>query len=534
MNRRLGWHRRGLLFGALFALAMAVSIAAVVQATTFMPDRQVAQRLSFPVSPSAFPVAAGDTIADRVLGQMDFVHATQNFATASTFDFFFARPGVAVAIDQSSVPNHVYVADFRNNRVLGWASAAALTNGKAADLVIGQPDFFSTTCNNGGVSASSLCGPVAVAVDGSGNLYVADNSNNRVLEYNTPFIKTGEPGSGDRIADEVFGQEENFTASLCNQGAGTFVMGVASSSTLCGPAGITVDSTGVLYIADQLNNRVLEFLLPSVDTTADAVFGQGGHFNTTKCDNGGISKNSLCAPVGLAADSSNNLYVADEENSRVLEYNHPPANDTTADEVFGQGVSFITALCNGGGATPTAKTLCGPTGVALDATGRLYVADERNSRVLEYATPATSATAIKVFGQGGSMTTAKCNLSGTVDANGLCRPGGLSLDTSGNLYVTDDVNNRVLRYNSAAIGNTTADVVLGQPDFAHSDPNAVDASAFGSGAGLAMAGTVDITALGTVAIDNSTGRLYVADTNNNRVLGFNNAASFANGAPRTS
>jgi sugar lactone lactonase YvrE len=292
-----------------------------------------------------------------------------------------------------------------------------------------------------------------------------------------------------------------------------------------------VDSTGVLYIADQLNNRVLEFLLPSVDTTADAVFGQGGHFNTTKCDNGGISKNSLCAPVGLAADSSNNLYVADEENSRVLEYNHPPANDTTADEVFGQGVSFITALCNGGGATPTAKTLCGPTGVALDATGRLYVADERNSRVLEYATPATSATAIKVFGQGGSMTTAKCNLSGTVDANGLCRPGGLSLDTSGNLYVTDDVNNRVLRYNSAAIGNTTADVVLGQPDFAHSDPNAVDASAFGSGAGLAMAGTVDITALGAVAIDNSTGRLYVADTNNNRVLGFNNAASFANGAP---
>ena len=184
MIRNLDSHRcRGLLLGALIVLAEVVSIPAFVPAISFMADRQDAQRLSFPVAKSSFVVAAGDTIADRVLGQMDFIHNTQNFADASTLDI--QRSGTGVAIDQSSVPNRVYMGDVINNRVLGWASAAALSNGKAADIVISQPDFFSTTCNNGGVSASSLCAPVGVAVDGSGNLYVADNINNRVLEYNT-------------------------------------------------------------------------------------------------------------------------------------------------------------------------------------------------------------------------------------------------------------------------------------------------------------------------------------------------------------
>lgn len=523
---------KGRLLRAIVGLLVAGLMVVSPAAATFMPDRQVAQRLVFPVSNSSFPVAAGDTIADRVLGQMDFVHAAQNFATGSTLDLARSRAGVA--IDQSSVPNRVYVADFSNHRVLGWTSAAALTNGKPANIVIGQPDLFSTTCNNGGVSASSLCGPVGVAVDGSGNLYVSDSFNHRVLEYNTPFTNTGEPGSGDRIADQVFGQEGNFTAGLCNLGAKSG----ATSGTLCQPAGIAIDGTGVLYIADQRNNRVLEYLFPLMDVTANDVFGQGGQFSTTVCNKNGVSADSLCTPIGVTTDGGfNNLYVADASNSRVLEYDNPPApaNDTTADNVFGQGNStskFSMAKCNSGGSVPSAATLCGPEGVTIDTAGHLYVADGGNSRVLQYTTFPLNITANKVFGQGGNMGGKACNFSGNTDAAGLCRPGGLALDSSGNLYVADDENNRVLKYNSALSGNTTADVVLGQPDFAHSDRNAVDASGFGGDtADVILAGTVDISALGTVAIDNLTGRIYVADTHNNRVLGFNNAASFANGAP---
>ena len=519
---------RGLLLSILISAAIA-SIPALAPAFSFMADRQDAQRLAFPVAPSGFVVSAGDTIADRVLGQMDFVHATQNFADASTLDL--SRSAAKVAIDQSSIPNRVYVADFTNNRVLGWNNAAALTNGEPANIVIGQPDPFSTACNNGGVSASSLCGPIGVAVDGSGNLYVSDSQNNRVLEYNTPFSNTGEPGSGDRIADQVFGQQENFTAAQCNQGAGK----VANATTLCRPAGISIDSMGVLYIADEDNNRVLEYLFPLLSTTANDLFGQAGQFSTTVCNKNGISAESLCAPSALANDSSNNLYIADTQNSRVLEYNDPQGagGDTTADRVFGQNNSFGTASCNGGGPAPTAKTLCGPAGLALDAANHLYIADFANSRVLVFSTPLTLTTASKVFGQGGNMATNTCNFSGNTDANGLCRPGGVALDSAGNMYVADDENSRVLKFNSAFSGDTTADVVLGQIDLAHSDLNRVDASGFGGDAAdVILAGTVDISALGAVAIDHSVSppRLYVADTHNNRVLGFNNAPLFLNGA----
>jgi hypothetical protein len=115
------------------------------------------------------PVAAGDTIADRVLGQFDFFHNTSNFVDAESLATNTITAFAGVAIDTSSIPNRVYVADQVNNRVLGWASVAALTNNRPADIVIGQPDFFSTTCL-GTPASTSLCAPGGVAVDGSGNV----------------------------------------------------------------------------------------------------------------------------------------------------------------------------------------------------------------------------------------------------------------------------------------------------------------------------------------------------------------------------
>jgi len=86
-------------------------------------------------------------------------------------------------------------------------------------------------------------------------------------------------------------------------------------------------------------------------------------------------------------DGDGNLYVADEGNSRVLEYDSPLTTDTVADRVFGQGGSFTTGstTCN----LPSASSLCRPEGVALDGDGNLYVADLFNSRVLEYDSPLT-------------------------------------------------------------------------------------------------------------------------------------------------
>src|SRR6202023_1989192 len=123
-----------------------------------------------------------------------------------------------VAIDTSVIPNRLYVADAGNNRVLGWRDVTAIANDSPADLVMGQPDFVSSTCNNGGVSASSLCDSDEVAVDGAGNLYIGDNLNHRVLEYNNPFAGCASFPCVGGSANLVFGQNGSFTSNVANNG----------------------------------------------------------------------------------------------------------------------------------------------------------------------------------------------------------------------------------------------------------------------------------------------------------------------------
>jgi len=138
---------------------------------------------------------------------------------------------------------------------------------------------------------------------------------------------------------------------------------------------------------------------------ASAVFGQCGNFNTNGingCGSSTPSADNLGAVAGgVWLDSSGNLFVADTSRNRVLEYLAPFSGgthsgtpgfpgDTTADVVFGQSGSFSGQTCNEG-STPTADTLCSPTGGSLDSGGNLYVADFQNNRVLEYFGPFTGA-----------------------------------------------------------------------------------------------------------------------------------------------
>ena len=130
-----------------------------------------------------------DTTADKVLGQLDFAHGNVNLTDSRGL----SNPE-AVAIDFSSTPNRIYVTDLDNHRVLGWSDAASFATGDPADLVIGQPDFLSYLCDGldgTAVSAGSLCVPKGIAVDGLGNLYVADSRDNRVLVVPNPFAACG-------------------------------------------------------------------------------------------------------------------------------------------------------------------------------------------------------------------------------------------------------------------------------------------------------------------------------------------------------
>ena len=253
----------------------------------FVADSSNNRVLEYPTPQSIPPVAS------LVLGQMDLAHNGVNNPTAAALQL-----PQGVAIDSSATPNHLYVADSVNNRVLGWANAAGFTNDQPADIVIGQPDPLSVNCNDGlavgdsnGLGADSLCNPADVAVDGAGNLYVADAGDHRVLEYATPF-SAGSPFG--LSASLVFGQNGSFISNQCNFGTATI-----SASSMCFPEGVAVDASADLYVSDTDNDRVLEFNQPLAapnmltgagDTVADSVFGQGGLFS---------SAGSATAPVSM-------------------------------------------------------------------------------------------------------------------------------------------------------------------------------------------------------------------------------------------
>ncbi len=329
-----------------------------------------------------------------------------------------------------------------------------------ADVVYGQSgNFGGNSCNPGGVTANTLCDPFGMTVDSGGNMYAVDRQNSRVLYFPV----------GSTTATRVYGQGGSFTTNGCNQG-GTSVNSLcnprhaaldsggnlyiadtdngrvlyypAGSTTstraytgLSSPGGVALDSGGNLYIADTNNNRVLYY--PAGSTTATAVYGQGGSFSSTTCNLGGVTANSLCNPRQLALDGGGNLYIADQNNYRVLYY---PAGSTTATRVYGKAsLTSPDGLSGGAG-------LWNPYAVAVDRGGNLYVGDSSNNRILYY--PAGSTTATAVYGQAGSFTTNTASLGG-ISANSLDTPIGIAVDTRGNLYEAERNNNRILKYNSA-------------------------------------------------------------------------------------
>ncbi len=248
-----------------------------------------------------------------------------------------------VALDPA---NNLYVADSFNNRVLEY-NAPLKTIPPTANTVFGQQGSFTTKgCNDGtasgdvkGIGPDSLCAPAGVAFDTAGNLYVADASNNRVLEYDAP-LKSTPPNT---TADTVFGQDGSFTTKGCNDGTATGDVDGAGPDSLCNPMGVALDPAKNLYVADQSNDRVLEYNTPLKSSppniTVHLVFGQDGSFTNPNIDNPcndgtaagdvkGVGPDSLCEPAGVALDGAGNLYVADQNNNRVLEFQQPLATPT--------------------------------------------------------------------------------------------------------------------------------------------------------------------------------------------------------------
>ncbi|WP_238325525.1 NHL repeat-containing protein [Leptospira inadai] len=341
--------------------------------------------------------------------------------------------------------------------------------GFTATRVYGQPDFTSNAANNGGVSATSANNPTGVTVDSSGNVYIAEFSNNRILRF--PL--------GSTTADTVYGQTGSFTTNIPNKG------GIPTENTLNAPVHLSIDASGGLYVADAYANRGLYF--PSGSTTATKVFGQP-NFNTGNAVSGS-GTNSFWNSWGIGAGNAGDVYITDYYNNRILYY---PSGSSSATRIYGAGYEG-----NSCGAV-NATSVCYPTDVVVDSNGGLYAVDYARSRVLYF--PSGSTTATRVYGQP-DLTSSGVNNGGRT-ANSLNSPKGIAMDTQGGLYVADKFNDRVLYYPP---GSTTATRVYGKGgDFT--------SGAFGTSPTLLMQP-------GSIALDSS-GGMYVVDAGNNRTLYF--------------
>lgn len=434
----------------------------------------------------------------------------------------------AVAVDTTSNPAAVFVSDTRNNRVLGWRDAAAFTNGARADVIIGQLDDQSTTALGPNTARSTgFNSPGAMAVDSRGNLYVVDMGNNRILRFPKPF------GNNDEIKtpDFVIGQA-NFTTGTGNAGGISERTVALASGGQVNSSGLAFDGQGNLWFSDPLNNRVLRYSRVALDggafgPAADLVLGEPDFVSnnapaTQTSPNARLNKAIISRPSGIAIDGDGRVYVADSLR-RVLVFAPPYFNNKEAVRLAGIAVQQPNQPL------PLQYVLESPEALVIQ-NNRLVVLDPALNRIVRFdpfsewpaeteALPSPAATA--VLGQP-DFNNIRAN-RGLSEPSPITLAGPFGAYAAGNeLYVADTANNRVLVFPSFG-ASAAATRVLGQPAFNFNAPNIVEGrelflfNGFTSGTNLSEGGGI--------ALDNQSNppRLYVADTYNNRILGYRDA-----------
>ena len=404
---------------------------------------------------------------------------------------------------------NVYIADTGNSAIREVTSGAGSVSTVAGN---GARGFFG---DNGPATTAALAYPVGIAVDSSGELFIADTANFRVRFVNTNgVIKTvagngvlNYSGEGENAVIALLSSPEGlavdrfgniFEAETGNNMVREIVNGVISdvagngtlgfsgeggqgtSAELSGPQGVAVDSLGDVYIADSGNNRVRDLLNNTITTVA-------GFGNEAAAGDGGQAVSASLSAGSVAVDASGNIYVGDPYNFRVREINATTGIITT---VAGNGTQGFA----GDNGPATSAELSGVAGIAVDSSGNLFIADAGNNRIRK-VTPGSSGTITTVAGNG---TAGFSGDGGTAINAKLNHPLAIAVDSSGNLFIADTNNNRVRMVSSSGtittIGGNGIAGYIGDGD---AGPNAEIAAPAG-------------IAIGPYGV-------YVSDTGNNAI-----------------
>jgi hypothetical protein len=338
---------------------------------------------------------------------------------------------------------NVYVADSSNDTIRKMSPAGVVTT------LAGSPGQRGSADGTG--SAARFNSPQGVAVDGAGNVYVADSDNQDIRKITPAGVVTtlaGSPGP---------------------QGSAD---GEGAAAQFSYPRGVAVDSSGNVYVADANNDTIREITPAGVVATLAGTAGQPGSADGT----GAAALFNY--PTGVTVDGSGNVYVADTNNQTIREIT-PAGVVTTLAGAAGQGG-------NSDGTAGTAR-FSSPRGVAADGSGNVYVAD-------------SGADTIREITQSGVVTTVAGSSYqlGSLDGNGnaarFSSPQSVAVFGSGNVYVADRNNNTIREVTLAGAVTTLA----GAPGQAGNVDGTGSAARFNFARGTAV---------------NAAGTIYVADTN---------------------
>jgi len=338
-------------------------------------------------------------------------------------------------------------------------------------VTLSQPSYIINTVagsgvigftgDNAGATSAELNYPRRVAVDGAGNLYIADASNNRIRKVNTSGIISTIAGNG--------------AAGFAGDGT------AATSAELNGPAGICVDASGNIYIADVSNNRIRKINTSGVISTI-AGTGTPGFSG----DGATATAAELYSPEDVKVDAAGNVYIADVNNQRIRKINTSGNISTIA----GNG----TAGFSGDGFAATAANLNTPEGVAVDTSGNIYIADYANNRV-------------RMVNKSGIISTIAGTGTSGYNGDGIAATSAqlgsiysVSVDSAGNVFIPDESGARIRTINSTTgIISSIAGTGL---------------NSFGGDGGPATSAYLD----GPMGLAiSSSGNIYIADYVNQRV-----------------
>ena len=268
--------------------------------------------------------------------------------------------------------NVLYVADAGDNRIVRFNSASTKTTSPNADGLIGQTDYNAGA--SGSASGTTVNNPQDIFIDGSGNLWVADYGNNRVLKFTNVNSKATD---GTAAADLVLGQSDMNTGTA----------GAVSNTSLSNPTGVCVNGTTV-WVVDKGYNRVLKYVNPTSDGFAATVALGQSNLNSSTVP-GAVSQNQFKSPWDATIDGNGNLYVSESGDNRVMIFLNAASKSSGGDADYYLGQSSWTSSTSNAGQ----NGFNSPYGMTIDnGNSQLFVADLSDNRILRF----TASSALPV------------------------------------------------------------------------------------------------------------------------------------------